>query len=242
LIAKFQTVSVGYYTGGLMAVLVLIALRPLPDVSPEETIKKMSLRDLQLGRLIRNPLLVAMLLVMTCANIPSSSTSIYIPYLLDDIGANVSTLGSYNTIRALCGIPMMYISGRLVRRFGARRILTLSIAVMGCGELAFSMAGSVANVLTIGLILGFNTGLLAVSQVLYAQELAPPELRSTVQMLNSTTLAVATIIAGTLGGSLVDSHGVRTYYHVTFAIVTVSVLFFSAANRYFLRKKLKLAA
>ena len=91
--------------------------------------------------------------------------------------------------------------------------------------------------LGIGLLIGFNNGLLTVSQVLYAQELAPPELRSTVQMLNSTTLALATIIASTLGGNIVGTAGVRVYYQVTCVIVLVASVLFMAANRYFARKR-----
>lgn len=236
LIAKFSTVRVGYYGGGVLALLVVFAMQKLPDVT-SGTGKHASFKDLKLGRLARDPLLVAMLLVMTCANIPSSSTSVYIPYLLDEIGAHMSTLGAFNTVRSLCGIPLMYLSGRIVRRYGARRVLTFSIIVMGLGEFAFSQATSAAYVLGIGLLIGFNTGLLTVSQVLYAQELAPPELRSTVQMLNSTTLALATMIASTLGGNIVGTAGVRTYYQVTCVIVLVAVTLFMLANRYFVRRR-----
>lgn len=236
LIAKYATVRVGYYGGGLLALLILLALRPLPDVVPEKNAQPVTLKGLKLGRLFRDPLLLAMLLVMTCANIPSSSSSIYLPYLLDDIGANISLLGVFNTIRALCGIPMMYFSGRLVRRFGARRVLTVSVLIMGLGELAFALSHSSAMVLLIALVVGMDSGLMTVSQVLYAEELAPPELRSTVQMLNSTTLALAAIISSALGATLVGTQGVRVYYRVSCLIVVVAVSLFVLTNRLLVKR------
>ena len=115
----------------------------------------------------------------------------------------------------------------------------LSIIIAGLSEFAFSIAQSVPFILGIAVVVGINTGLMTASQVLYAQELAPPELRSTVQMLGSTALAAATIIASGLGGYMVDAFGVRAYYRVTFMIVTVAVAFFIMFNNIVLRKQKK---
>ncbi len=242
LIKRFGTVGVSYYGGGLVAIVLLFIMRPLPDVV-SETSERVRFRDMHLGGLFKGPILMLVLFV-TIAYIPSCSMTICIPYLLKVIHADTSVLAWYNVIRPLCAIPMMYISSRLVRKFGARRTLVFSVFVTGLGEIAFFMAGSTASILANGLILGFNSGLFSVSQVLYAQEVAPPELRSTVQMLNSTALALSAMIVSVLVGSLIATtgEGVRTYYLVSAAIVTVTVALFMITNRLMAQKKLKVAA
>ncbi len=240
LIKKFASVSVSYYGGGIVAIVLMFLIRPLPDVEPASN-QRVRLRDMQLGRLLKGPILVLFLFI-TFAYIPSCSITICIPYLLKVIGADTSILAWYNVIRPLCAIPMMFLSGRLIRKFGARKILTFSVFVIGLGELAFFTANSTVAILSNGLILGLASGLMSVSQVLYAQELAPPELRSTVQMLNSTSLALSAIIVSALVGNLIKTTGagVRTYYLVSAAIVSTAVVLFVTFNRLWTKKSQKM--
>ena len=237
LIAYFGTVRVGYFGGGLAAVLVLITMRRLPDIRPEDALCRTSLKSLKIGRILKNPLLMILFLVMTAVIVGTATVSVYLPYLLDEIGAHVSIIGVYNTLRALSGIPMVYLSGRILRRFGMRRVLTICYAMEGIGQLIFALAGSAGVVIGMGLVLGFTSGLMMVSQALYAQELAPPQLRNTVQMLISTILALSTVITGVLGGPIIALFGVRIYFGVTFGIAGLAVLGFAAANKVVIGKQ-----
>ncbi|MBQ9988765.1 MAG: MFS transporter, partial [Clostridia bacterium] len=227
----FFTIRIGFFGMGIMGVVVLLLAPKLPDIAPPDGMMRTSFRDMHLEKLVRDPRLVTFFLFVICSGIPACSATNFMAYLLDQIGAGDNILGVLSTIRSLGTIPLMYLSGRFMEKFGIRRVLIVTTLIFGLGDFFYAGAGSVMAVIGTGVCISLISGLRNAAQVVYADELAPPELRSTVQMLNSTMMAIATIISSTVGGYMIDNVGIRPYFVFSGGIALAALVGFIIANK-----------
>lgn len=230
LIAIFS-VRVGFYGVGILGFLVLLLVPKLPDVIPEDK-KRTSFKDMHLDQIIRNPRLVLFYFLVIFSSIPFATSTNFMAYLLDEIGTGNEILGMVSTIRSLCQIPLMFYSEKVFKKFPYLPVLLVTSLILGSGEFIYGGVQSAGMILLVSVVVNTSNGLRNAAQVLYADYLAPKELKSTVVMLSSTMLAITTIIASSMAGTMIDTVGIRAFYLVSGILSVSSVVIFAIATKY----------
>ncbi len=228
--------NITYYLGAVLALIVLLTSMSLPDIEPDEKGTK-TFKDLHLEMLVKDPALFSFVIFMVCAFLPSAASTMTLPYLLDDIGGSIKYISYFTAFSALFGIPMLFFADKIIKRFSVSRVMIVTVLVYGLGELAFAVLKSPSLIIPMAAVIGADSSLMNLCFIYYGVEKAPSELKNTVQMLISTALACASIVAGTVAGMMIDTSGVRPYYFVSFGLVFVAVLLFVLINCYLIKEQ-----
>lgn len=128
------------------------------------------------------------------------------------------------------GLPFMFFSSFLLRKFKARGLLAVAMSVAGLRCILYSFSGGPQTVLVIQLLHGLTFPALWIAGVTYAAENAPPGLGATAQGLFGGVLLGFGAAAGSLlGGVLIDRLGVAGMYG-TIGIIVLSSLVLMFVN------------
>jgi len=132
---------------------------------------------------------------------------------MDGLGASEGLVGLSWAIAALSEVPVMFLSGALLRRLAPRGLLILGFSVYALRWFLYSQTTSLQAVLLIQVLHGLSFGAYFVAGVVYTRERAPGGLGATAQALFSgTVLGLAGIVGGLVGGYLYDQVGVMNLF------------------------------
>lgn len=126
---------------------------------------------------------------------PSSLTA---PFVMTSIGAVIGYL----------------LSGSLVERWTARRILLACVVAFGVLSLATPLAGSIAQLALLRLITAIGLGAALPSAISIAVEQVSPRLRAAVTIIVGTGLASGGVLGGVLGGMITQRYGWEYLFYV----------------------------
>jgi len=140
----------------------------------------------------------------------------------------IGFLAGSNGLIAMAALPLM---GRIVDRFGVRRVLWLAFAAHPLRMLVVSLAPSywwlfAAQPLHLFTFAGYD-----VASVLYVSRNVSPENRATAQALLSATRMGGVFIGAIITGYLAEHAGYVTMYRVVAAISSISVLVYMIGLR-----------
>lgn len=143
---------------------------------------------------------------------------------MKDLGAPEFLMGITLTVGTIAELPVLYFAHRLIHRFSARSVLTLSMVVTGARMLLFAVNSTPEWVLVIQLLNGATFALMWVAGVAYADKHAPPGLSTTSQgMFAAMVNGIGAAVGGLAGGPLLEHLGGRGLYLVYGAIVFLVV-------------------
>jgi MFS family permease len=133
----------------------------------------------------------------------------------------IGFLAGSNGIIALAALPLM---GRIVDRFGVRRVLWLAFAALPIRLLIISLAPNywwlfAAQPLHLFTFAGYD-----VASVLYVSRNVSPENRATAQALLSTTRMAGVFVGAILAGYLAEHAGYVTMFRVIATLTSISVV------------------
>ncbi|SBW09848.1 Transporter, major facilitator family protein [uncultured Eubacteriales bacterium] len=166
-------------------------------------------------------MLVAILLGMT-ACLPMSN---YMTNILLEKGGSNSDLGPTLFMMAAFELPTAFFFQRLLRRYGSGKLLLLSMVFVTLKAVAVSMALSPAAVLLVQPLQMLGYGLFTPSSVFFVNESVPAADRvrgQTIMMVASNGLGG--MLAGLMGGRLLDLGGAALMLSVCVALGILSVL------------------
>jgi len=178
-------------------------------------------------QLLANRLWFTFLGTILLSGIISTILNNFLFLYLEEIGFSRSLMGISITIATLSELPVLFFSGRLVSRLGARRMVLFAMLVYSIRLLALSLTQSHAAILALQLLHGATFAALWVAGVAYASEMAPPGLGATAQgMLFSAMFGWGGIIGALAGGLLFDAIGpVLTFRWIALAALAGLVVF-----------------
>jgi PPP family 3-phenylpropionic acid transporter len=216
-----------FYFYALAAAAVLLLSRRLPDENTGGTV--LSLKDLQVGRIFKDYWLATFLIFLILRGISMYCSSNFLPFLIADVGGDTASLGAINAIRALCEVPLLLLSQRLIRRFGMIRLIITSSILYMLGELGYAAVSSVGQIIAVQCMAGVAFGLFVACQVQYVAQIAPEGLSATAQTMAAALPAMTGIFGNALAGWIMQVLGLRQYYFLSaMVLLTASlVLIFS---------------
>lgn len=152
-----------------------------------------------------------------------SVASFLSPYMAE-MGASKSLMGLAITIATLSELPVFFFGNRLVRRFTAQRLFSISIVMTGIRSFLYALVSTPSGVLVIQAFGGTIFPAMWLAGVAYADENAPAGLKSSAQgLFGAVSFGFGAAVGGFLGGLLLESIGGRGMYFV-FGLIIISGL------------------
>jgi PPP family 3-phenylpropionic acid transporter len=145
---------------------------------------------------------------------------------LQELGADKSTMGLALTVGTISEVPVLFFADRLLKRFKPYGLLTLTMLVVSIRFFLYAVTGTPGAAMFIQLLNGLTIPAMWVAGVAYANENAPPGLRTTAQgLFSAMILGVGLAVGGFTGGLLLESMGGRALYFVfgVIALATVAI-------------------
>jgi PPP family 3-phenylpropionic acid transporter len=127
---------------------------------------------------------------------------------LKELHASTFVIGLVNTTSAVIEIGAMFWADRLVRRYGAGRILGISMLIFAAAKLIVIVSPTIPAIFAMRALNGIYYSMFVVGSIAYAAEGSPAGQGSTVMALYFVTLQGMTqLVAGPLGGAAFDAFG-----------------------------------
>jgi PPP family 3-phenylpropionic acid transporter len=212
----------------LAAGLLFFVQRQSFQVRQSEGAPQISLRT-AIGRVVGNPTLRAFALALVCITFLNSGVLQFENVFLAQLGASKSVISFAGILSALVELPFMLLSDRILRRYGAYRLLLAALTLNLFLRLTVLSVPSIATIMLVRFVGGTSFSLYTVSFVgLISQETTPAE-RGTVFALFTITLAgLVNIVASPVAGAAFDAFGARWLYAfsaVGYALAVASLWF-----------------
>jgi PPP family 3-phenylpropionic acid transporter len=165
-----------------------------------------------------------------------SVASYLYPYMAG-LGATEIQMGIASLIATLTEIPIFFFGNTLVKRYGAQRLVTASLVLMGLRGLMFAAASTPLMVYAVQALGGTMFALLWLAGVSYAEENAPAGLKSTAQgLFSAMSFGFGSAVGGFIGGILLESIGGRSMFLVLGVAILAAIVLIEGAKRIFPEK------
>jgi len=143
---------------------------------------------------------------------------------MDQIGAGEGVIGFAWAISALCELPVLFFSKRILQRIGSRRMLIIAFSSYILLWFLFSINKIPLLALMIQAVRGFAFAAYLVGAVTYVSEHAPAGMSTSAQAVFNTIASGLAVVTGSLlGGYLFDSIRISGLFQV-FAFLTAAGL------------------
>jgi len=153
-----------------------------------------------------------------------ASVNSYLFSYMKEIGADGNMMGYALAVSTISEVPILFFGNRLLKKFGARKLMALAMLIAGARLLATAAFNTPMLVLLIQFVSGLTFPLMWMAGVSYTEENAPPGMSATAQgLFNAVVFGFGTAMGGFLGGLLLGSLGGRGMYFVFAVIVLVAV-------------------
>jgi PPP family 3-phenylpropionic acid transporter len=164
-------------------------------------------------RVFENRLLLAFALALGLITFLNSGVLQFENVFLAQLGATKSLISIAGVLSALVELPFMLLSDRILRRYGAERLMLTALA-MNLGLRLFIFAFPVIPaILIVRFVGGVSFSLYTVSFIGLVSENTSPVERGTVLALYTATLAgLVNIVAAPVAGAAFDAFGARWLY------------------------------
>ena len=197
----------------------LIALFLLPDPGPRK-LRESAPQVSYLTMIRRNPTLALLLCACILSGIGQCAGSTYLIRVVEKLGGTSAQLGLAMFIQAGVELPMMFASGRLLKRFTARGLLTLSFFASAIKLLLLNLA---PNLSVLYLVMAFSLfcfGIYGFASVLFVNSIAGEQEKVRAQSLLSLcyTGGIGGIVGNLLSAVLIGAIGLRNLLFLSFGL------------------------
>ena len=166
--------------------------------------------------------------------VATGSVNNFFSLYMDGLGAGEGAIGLAWSIAALSEIPVMLLSGTIMRHIGENGLLKISFITYAFRWLVYSFIQVPALVLPLQLLHGFSYGTFQVGGVTYVNNRTPKSMRTTGQAIFTTiSYGIGPIIGTLIGGYFYDTVGIATLFRIlsVITIVGLSVFLFASKPR-----------
>jgi MFS transporter, PPP family, 3-phenylpropionic acid transporter len=174
--------------------------------------------------LLTNRHWIFFLLTAFLGGLGSMSAAAYLFPYMAELGASETMMGIAITISTLTELPVFFFGHHLVKRFTPRGLLLLALLMLGVRSLIYSSVTTPSLVFLVQAFGGTLFPAMWLAGVSYADQNAPPGLKSTAQgLFGAMTFGFGSAIGGLLGGPMLEKLGGRGMFFV-FGIIILAGL------------------
>ncbi|MCD6286540.1 MAG: MFS transporter [Anaerolineae bacterium] len=157
----------------------------------------------------------------------------YLYIRMEELGATKTLMGFALTMGTIGELPFLFLSTKLLKRFGARGTLISSLTAMSIMLVGFSLARAPWILLALQLLHGTAFSGMAISGVAYADEVAPAGMSTTAQGIFNAVYGGLALAVGAFTSSVVrDNWGSPVMFRVASASALLGlVIFLATSNR-----------
>lgn len=167
----------------------------------------------QAVRLLRQAPLLRLVAVVMAIHFFIQGPIHLFPLYVSSRGGDATMVSRMWILMLVLEIPLVALSGRTLRRFGARGLLNIGLATEGVRWLVCAASHDLRWVLAVQVLHGVAVAGIFVGAALYVERAAPPELRSTGQALVSMAGAGGgAILSNVAAGALMEKVSVEAPY------------------------------
>ncbi|AKE91835.1 MULTISPECIES: MFS transporter [Rhodococcus] len=113
------------------------------------------------------------------------------------------------------GVALGYLAcGRIVARFGARRVVLAAVVVFTVGSLLTAFASTITELTALRVLTGLGLGAVLPAAVSHATALNPARLRQSIAVFVTMGISLGALIAGVLGTRLIGAFGWESVFLV----------------------------
>jgi MFS transporter, PPP family, 3-phenylpropionic acid transporter len=153
----------------------------------------------------------------------AANNTYFFPYL-KELGAAESLMGLAMAIGTLSEIPVLFFGNRLLQRFTANGLLRLAMIISGVRLILLAVVRTPEAALLLQLINGLTFPAMWIAGVAYADQYAPPGMRSTAQgLFGAMVFGLGLAIGGFVGGPILESWGGQAVLLVFGIVVLITV-------------------
>jgi len=189
--------------------------------------KNLTFKEMNIGQLFKNYYLVAYIIFSIFLRIPFQSSMIFLPFLIADVGGDISQLGIAMGLRALAEIPSMLLLKPLRQKFPLYIMIIGATGIFVVECMLYSVATSFSMIVAIAMLNGIGNGMIIPAGSSYVFSLAPEHLKATTQTILASTNAIAGIIGGLLGGLLIMLFDIKQFYFIISIMLSIALIVFA---------------
>lgn len=196
-----------------------------------DTLYHPDFKPIQLSLLVKNRSLLIFILILFLYGVVCTPVNAFINLYFSELSGNNVTIGWAYTIQSLSEIPFFIIGNVLCRKFGARRVIIISMIVMVIRMFLYGLIPYVSLALILGIFQGITLSFFLVGVVDYIHKQLPDGRDATAQSLIwGLYFGMGHTAGNLLTGFLKDHIGMISvmYYFalIGFAVLIFSIFFF----------------
>jgi len=244
LLASFigdDTYHLTFYLSGIFlipCILFLLSLDKMPGEYVAKTKEKVKLKDMNMGRLFKDPYYISYIAFAILHNIPQMCVMSFTIYLIEAVGGNVAYIGFIQAYRAAFEIPALLVSKKLDKIMSYRNMVIAASLLYGVQALLSGYVTSFPMLIALTTLSGLASGFNQAGSVKYILSIAPKDLRTTAQTSIGAAQSAAGMLGNFIGGFMILHLGVRSFYRmIGFGIIISCALF--VLSHVYIRKVLK---
>ncbi len=206
------SVFIGYAISYGMCALMLFAITTPPSLAQKNEEPRPHLKEVIQG-LLHDRALIGLAIAFAIFWLTSNGRQQFEALYMQQLGASERIIGLAYTYPALIEIPIMLWADKLMRKYGAGKLLTSALLIEGFVMAIIVVSPSLASILFMRLASSLYYSFYAVSSIAYASERAPAGQRATVLSLYFVTLgSTISLVASPVTGMIFDRSGAYPLY------------------------------
>ncbi len=204
-------VAFPFYAYVFFTILLFLSRKNIRQYDVRKEQKSGSKESMQFSRLFTNYYLIVFLVINILMMVPLNCMSM-LPYLLTDIGANASLIGTVTGVRVCGEILVLILAQRIRRVLSQPMMMSMAVVCVLTEQTLYQLAGSVPAVAIAASFGGASFGFILSTGFNYVNNLAPEGLKATSISLYSIGGPIAGVIVSFIGGQIIMYQGVRMLF------------------------------
>ncbi|KAF5300957.1 hypothetical protein FQA39_LY10927 [Lamprigera yunnana] len=158
-------------------------------------------------------------------------------WLIQDLGGSKSLMGITITVGGIAGIPLLVLSGPIIKRIGHANVVFIGFVFYSIRLLGYSLIYNPWFCLIFEAMESITTSLTVTAVVTYAAKLSTVTTDTSIQgLLGGLYFGVGKGSGSLIGGYLMKCVGTRTTFQIFSAMAAISGLIYFCFNHFYMRK------
>lgn len=209
------------WIGLIVAAATFLSTLSFPYYGPIESTEKKTDRKAKknpIAFLRYYPAFFLMVAACACFMTFQNMTSNYMVMILEEVGGNNANLGVVLALAAVFEIPVMFLTGALVKRFPTWWLMTFAGAVYAVRGVLYYFAKDVTGIYLLQILQPFSYAVLIGVQVYFSDQCMEEEDLATGQAFLGMSMAIGSTLGFFAGGVFIDRFGVGSMLLASSAI------------------------